>query len=185
VPEAKDPNLGLFELHLATAEKVSDRRAQANAWMLSVNSAIVALYGYLQADKTAVGTGQKAICSLQSREVTAAPRAAARVQRRAFPFVCLVFRNAGVAQFSAVFERAVSSPEDLRVCPCAFSSFTDRSPALRSAPTGSRTLGVLARCYSWSHVTSAPRRSTRRTCICSPGQAVQRASERPLGGRVG
>ncbi len=39
----------LYKLYLATAEKVSDRRAQANAWMLSVNSAIVGLYGYLQA----------------------------------------------------------------------------------------------------------------------------------------
>jgi hypothetical protein len=48
VPDAKDPKLAIFELYLATAEKVSDRRAQANAWMLSVNSAIVALYGYLQ-----------------------------------------------------------------------------------------------------------------------------------------
>jgi len=46
---------------VATAEKVSDRRAQANAWMLSVNSAIVALYGYLQADKPAVDATQKAV----------------------------------------------------------------------------------------------------------------------------
>jgi hypothetical protein len=61
VPETKDPKLALFELYLATAEKVSDRRAQANAWMLSVNSAIVALYGYLQSDKLAVPTGQKTI----------------------------------------------------------------------------------------------------------------------------
>jgi hypothetical protein len=61
VTNAKDPKLALFELYLATAEKVSDRRAQANAWMLSVNSAIVALYGYLQADKMAVGAGQKAV----------------------------------------------------------------------------------------------------------------------------
>ena len=54
--DGKDPKLALFELYLATAEKVSDRRVQANAWMLSVNSAIVALYGYLQADKgVAVG----------------------------------------------------------------------------------------------------------------------------------
>jgi hypothetical protein len=51
----------VFELYLATAEKVSDRRAQANAWMLSVNSAIVALYGYLQADRLAVPGGQKAV----------------------------------------------------------------------------------------------------------------------------
>jgi hypothetical protein len=43
----KDPKLALFELYLATAEKVGDRRAQANSWMLSVNSAIVGLYGYL------------------------------------------------------------------------------------------------------------------------------------------
>jgi len=55
VTNAKDPKLALFELYLATAEKVSDRRAQANTWMLSVNSAVVALYGYLQADKMAVG----------------------------------------------------------------------------------------------------------------------------------
>jgi hypothetical protein len=40
MPEAKDPILAMFELYLATAEKVSDRRAQANAWMLSVNSAM-------------------------------------------------------------------------------------------------------------------------------------------------
>src|ERR1700737_4326143 len=57
----KDAKLALFELYLATAEKVSDRRVQANARMLSVNSAIVALYGYLQADKMAVGTAQKAV----------------------------------------------------------------------------------------------------------------------------
>ncbi len=58
--DAKDPGLKLFELHLATAEKASDRRAQANAWMLGVNDAVVGLYGYLQADKMAVGAAQKA-----------------------------------------------------------------------------------------------------------------------------
>src|SRR5215469_6878244 len=61
VADDKEPKLALFELYLATAEKVSDRRAQANSWMLSVNSAIVALYGYLQADKSSVGSSQKAI----------------------------------------------------------------------------------------------------------------------------
>jgi hypothetical protein len=59
--DAKDSKIALFELYLATAEKVSDRRAQANAWMLSVNSAIVALYGYLQADKMAIGAVQKVV----------------------------------------------------------------------------------------------------------------------------
>ncbi len=61
VADDKDPKLALFELYLATAEKVSDRRVQANSWMLSVNSAIVALYGYLQADKLAVRTSEKAV----------------------------------------------------------------------------------------------------------------------------
>lgn len=37
----------LFKLYLLTAEKVSDRRANANTWMLSVNSAITSLYGFL------------------------------------------------------------------------------------------------------------------------------------------
>jgi hypothetical protein len=57
----EDQKLALFELYLATAEKVSDRRAQTNSWMLSVNSAIVALYGYLQADKMAVSAAQKGV----------------------------------------------------------------------------------------------------------------------------
>jgi len=45
--------LDLYKLYLATAEKVSDRRASANAWMLSVNSAIIGLYGYLKASEAA------------------------------------------------------------------------------------------------------------------------------------
>jgi hypothetical protein len=57
----KDSKFAMFELYLATAEKVSDRRAQANSWMLSVNSAIVALYGYLQSDKMAIGTTQRTV----------------------------------------------------------------------------------------------------------------------------
>jgi hypothetical protein len=59
VADRKEPKLALFELYLATAEKVSDRRAQANSWMLGVNSAIVSLYGYLQADKMAVDAAQR------------------------------------------------------------------------------------------------------------------------------
>jgi hypothetical protein len=59
--DSKEPKLALFELYLATAEKISDRRAQANSWMLSVNSAVVAFYGYLQADKMAVGAAQRAL----------------------------------------------------------------------------------------------------------------------------
>ena len=61
MPDTKDPRMALFELYLATAEKVSDRRAGANAWMLSVNSALVGLYGYLAADKPSVDAMQKSI----------------------------------------------------------------------------------------------------------------------------
>ncbi len=50
--EDDDPKFALYRLFAATAEKTTDRRAQANAWMLSVNSAIVALYGYLQTGKS-------------------------------------------------------------------------------------------------------------------------------------
>jgi hypothetical protein len=56
-----DPNFALYELYLGTAEKVSDRRAAANSWMLSVNSALVALYGFLQADKHTVDDRQKVV----------------------------------------------------------------------------------------------------------------------------
>jgi hypothetical protein len=56
-----ESKFAMFEVYLATVEKVSDRRAQANSWMLSVNSAIVALYGYLQSDKMAIDAGQRAV----------------------------------------------------------------------------------------------------------------------------
>jgi len=59
--DGKDSKFAIFEVYLATAEKVGDRRAQANSWMLSVNSAIVALYGYLQSDKLAVSAPQKLV----------------------------------------------------------------------------------------------------------------------------
>lgn len=59
--DSKADRLPFYQLYLATAEKVSERRAQANSWMLSVNGAIVALYGYLQADRAIISTGQKEI----------------------------------------------------------------------------------------------------------------------------
>jgi hypothetical protein len=68
VSDAKDPKLRSVSF-LATAEKVSDRRAQANTSLLSVNSAIVALYGYLQADKMAVGGTQKAVWAIPAVDV--------------------------------------------------------------------------------------------------------------------
>ena len=46
----------MYKLYLETAERVSDRRASANAWMLSVNSAIVGLSSYLApGEQTAPG----------------------------------------------------------------------------------------------------------------------------------
>lgn len=42
--------LKLFELYLSTAEKISDRRAQANAWLLSIASALTALQNLMKPD---------------------------------------------------------------------------------------------------------------------------------------
>ncbi|WP_027184534.1 RipA family octameric membrane protein [Desulfovibrio inopinatus] len=60
MPEAEDQiqaqKFELYKLYVSTVEKVSDRRAQANAWMLSVNSALIGLYGFL--DKKPV-SGEK------------------------------------------------------------------------------------------------------------------------------
>ena len=49
--QREDTRFALYKLYLETAEKVSDRRAGANTWMLSVNSAVVALYGWLGKDE--------------------------------------------------------------------------------------------------------------------------------------
>lgn len=45
----------MFKLYLDTAERVSDRRAQANAWMISVNGALCTLYGVLERGRAFVG----------------------------------------------------------------------------------------------------------------------------------
>ena len=46
----------LYKLFQETTEKVSDRRAKANTWMLSVNSALVALYALLEQGDEFIGT---------------------------------------------------------------------------------------------------------------------------------
>ena len=52
--EKGDQQAALYQLYLATAEKVSDRRTQANTWMLSVNSALATLFGVLDIRAAAV-----------------------------------------------------------------------------------------------------------------------------------
>jgi len=46
----------LYRLYKETSEKVSDRRAAANTWMLSVNSALVAFYALMEKGKEIVGS---------------------------------------------------------------------------------------------------------------------------------
>jgi hypothetical protein len=46
----------LYKLYKETTEKVSDRRATANTWMLSVNSALVAFYALMEKGKEIVGS---------------------------------------------------------------------------------------------------------------------------------
>ncbi|MEM6387468.1 MAG: hypothetical protein AAF668_15180 [Pseudomonadota bacterium] len=54
--DAKAPStFELYELYLSTIEKISDRRSSANQWLLSVNSAIVGLYGYISASRAVGG----------------------------------------------------------------------------------------------------------------------------------
>ena len=93
----------IFELYLATAEKVTDRRALANSWMLSVNSAIVALYGYLQSDKVAVGVDQKAIW------LWAIPAAGAIVCV-AWMALLSSYRKLGSAKFAVIAELEADLP---------------------------------------------------------------------------
>jgi hypothetical protein len=103
VPTNQEPKLALFELYLATAEKVSDRRAQANSWMLSVNSAIVAFYGYLEADKTVVGAAQKVVW------LWAIPLAGALVCL-AWIFILTSYRKLNGAKFEVVQQLEADLP---------------------------------------------------------------------------
>jgi hypothetical protein len=105
MPDAKDPRLALFELYLGTAEKVSDRRAQANGWMLSVNSAIVALYGYLQADKTPLTSAPKPLW------LWAIPKAGA-IASLAWASLLTSYRKLNHAKF-AVLKKMESSLGDV------------------------------------------------------------------------
>lgn len=59
--EQAEQRLELYRLYLATAEKVSDRRAAASTWMLSVNAAVVGLYGHLGGDKAAVPVAERGL----------------------------------------------------------------------------------------------------------------------------
>lgn len=43
----KPDEFEIYKLYLQTAERVSDRRAEANKWMLSVNGTLVSFYSYL------------------------------------------------------------------------------------------------------------------------------------------
>jgi hypothetical protein len=52
-----ETKLEMYRLFLGTAERVSDRRATANQWLLSVNGAIVSFYGLLSSE--AVGSGSR------------------------------------------------------------------------------------------------------------------------------
>jgi hypothetical protein len=93
----------IFELYLATAEKVTDRRALANSWMLSVNSAIVGLYGYLQSDKLAFGGDQKAVW------LWSIPAAGAIVCI-AWTVLLSSYRKLGSAKFAVIAELEADLP---------------------------------------------------------------------------
>jgi hypothetical protein len=51
----------LYKLYVETAEKVSDRRLSANTWMLSVNTALVGLYAFLEKGKDIIVSSERHI----------------------------------------------------------------------------------------------------------------------------
>lgn len=51
----------LYKLYVETAEKVSDRRSSANTWMLSVNTALVGFYAFLEKDKEIIVSSERQI----------------------------------------------------------------------------------------------------------------------------
>jgi len=51
----------LYKLYVDTAEKVSDRRSSANTWMLSVNTALVGFYAFLERDKEIIVSSDRQI----------------------------------------------------------------------------------------------------------------------------
>jgi hypothetical protein len=108
VSTSQEPKLALFELYLATAEKVSDRRAQANSWMLSVNTAIVAFYGYLEADKAVVVPPQKGVW------LWAIPVAGALVSL-AWIFILISYRKLNRAKFEVIQQLEKSLEADMPI----------------------------------------------------------------------
>ena len=59
--EPRPSTYELYKLFQASAEKVSDRRSQANTWMLSVNSALVAFYAFLEKGKEIISASDRQI----------------------------------------------------------------------------------------------------------------------------
>lgn len=58
--DGRNAELEIFRLYVGTAEAVSGRRAAANTWMLSVNAAIVSVYGLLASTGSAPAASQAA-----------------------------------------------------------------------------------------------------------------------------
>jgi hypothetical protein len=61
--EAKETEmlLKLFEVYLVSTDKALDRRSQASSFFLGINSALLAAYGYVLGEKSAVDPAQKTL----------------------------------------------------------------------------------------------------------------------------
>jgi len=99
-------NVELYALYLSTAEKVSDRRQQANGMMLSINAALLALYG-------AIGSGSVAVLSMESNIGTLAIPIAGFLVCFYWEALLRSYSKLNSAKFSLLLEMEKDLPIDL------------------------------------------------------------------------
>lgn len=93
----------LYKLFQESAEKVSDRRSQANTWMLSVNSALVAFYAFLEKGKEIIDASDRPLW------LVAIP-AAGLIICMAWAALLVSYRKLNHAKFSVLMEMEKEFP---------------------------------------------------------------------------
>ncbi|MBF0373355.1 MAG: hypothetical protein HQL39_08040 [Alphaproteobacteria bacterium] len=115
------PEQQLFALYLATAEKVSDRRQQTNAWMLSVHSALLALLGLVGAGKAVEAADDRGLWMM-------AVPVAGIMAALAWTGLLESFRKLNEAKFKVIHEMEKALPFQPFQKERAFYTAQDRSP---------------------------------------------------------
>lgn len=106
MPDPIDSSPSIYELYKLfqeSAEKVSDRRAQANTWMLSVNSALVAFYAFLEKGKEIINASDRHVWLI-------AIPAAGLIICMAWAALLVSYRKLNHAKFSVLMEMEKKLP---------------------------------------------------------------------------